>query len=49
MGAATKESNRRRISDEKERGIALAKGEARKVPAPWDEKQQEQSVLHKVA
>ena len=40
MRAATrlKESNRRGISDGKEKRIALVKREARKVPVQWDEK-----------
>ena len=37
-GNKAEEKNLRRISDEKERRIALVKREARKVPVQWDEK-----------
>jgi hypothetical protein len=37
-GDKAEERNCRRISDEKERRLALVKREARKVPMQWDEK-----------
>jgi hypothetical protein len=37
------EKNLRRISDEKERGIALVKSKAGKISVPWHEKHERQA------